>query len=402
MLDALLGLFAFGLPLPLCIAAFVVANRWRLGVATSGLPASLFAWRLGLLGLPVCLVTGVVGPMVPVTTMGDAARNTTVAGLMLLACAGAMLGAASLGQRRAMWAGVLAILLGGIEWLAGGVVLFLSNVPMGSPGRPLRRRGVPVLPRVRRGRRADRSTGEALVTGLAEETRRALAHAWEEDARYEAASVPAFAHLARDLAVARAPAALIAWARRAEEEEIAHARVCFRLASAYAGRAIGASPAPFAPLWVRRAETRSAQLERLAIDSLVDGCVGEGAAAFGAALAAERAAHPIVRGALERIAREEETHAELAWAILGWLLAEEPRLATVLSSRLERLARKTADVSEPAMHTEVTDLARHGRLSPVERKAQLHRAAQQAKARLAVMLRGRPQRPQQTHANMHL
>jgi hypothetical protein len=382
-LPALLVLLAYGLPVPLCIAAYVVARNQRVRRERGEIPPTVPpSWRrFGLIGLAVCVLICVAGLEVPAATLGRAAGNTAIVVLMALAAAGAALGAAGLGERRSMWAGVLAILVASLAWLAGGAVLLLTNVSMGSPGRPLRVRGVPVLPRVRRGgRRPDDPPCEARLTDLADDTRRALARAWEGDARYEHASVPAFEHLAHDLEVARAPRALVAWARRAAEEEAGHASLCFGLASSYAGCTVGASPVPFAPPWVRRAETRSALLERLAVESLIDGCVGEAAAAVGAALGADRAQDPVVKGVLERIAREEDTHAGLAWAILDWLLGEEPRLASILAGRLERIEIDAGDTREPPLPR---DLARHGRVSSAERKAHLARARELAKQMLA-------------------
>jgi hypothetical protein len=387
----LLALLAGGLPFVLFVAAWVTVRGWRLRGAASEAARSLLPRPLGLIGLALCVVVGIAGFQVPAAALGGAGGNTAVVVLMALACVGVSLGGGALGQRRAIWAGAIVILLGLIEWFTGVVVLFLSNVGMGMPGRPLRRYGMPVLPRVRRaGRRTESSERDARVSGLTRRTRRALARAWNEDARYEAASVPAFDHLARDLEVALAPAHLIAWARRAEEEENGHARLCFALASSYAGRTLAASKLPFAPSWVRRAEPRSALLARLAIDSLLDGCVGEEAAAQSAALGADRATDPIVRGTLERIAREEGTHAELGWAILGWLLDEEPLLASSLFERLHRFASERIDGSVGGEASEQGDLACHGRVSIAEREGHLLRASEKAKKRLGARLSERP------------
>jgi hypothetical protein len=405
LLGPLLGLLlVFGPPAAFCVAGYVVGRNQRIRGerAASGLaqgapavphegPMALAlppSRRLGLVGLAVSGVACVVGITVPLAAIGGAAEHANAAVVVpgaavgvALAVAGAALGAAGIGQRRAMWAGVFAMVVGLVAWLVSGCFLFLSTVGTGMPGRPLRAGGVPLLPRVRRGRRRpDDAPCEARITDLAHETRRALGRAWEGDARYEHASVLAFEHLARDLEVARAPRALVAWARHAAKEEVGHASCCFALASAYSGSTVRASSLPFAPSWVRRVETRSALLERLAVESLVDGCVGEGAAALGAALGAERAKDPVVKSVLERIACEEETHAGLAWAILDWLVREEPRLASVLSGRLERTEIDGVDESEP---TVPGDLACHGRVSSAERRDHLARACDAAKQRLA-------------------
>src|SRR5262245_45305475 len=74
-------------------------------------------------------------------------------------------------------------------------------------GRPLRVGGDVLLPPVvARGRRL----GWRRNAGIGRGTREALAGAWQDDARAECASVPAFLALARDLAAAGAPDALVA------------------------------------------------------------------------------------------------------------------------------------------------------------------------------------------------
>src|ERR1700687_81589 len=61
-------------------------------------------------------------------------------------------------------------------------------------------------------------------------------------------------------------------------------------------------------------------LRRLAVESLADGCLAEGFAAAIAGEALARAQDSAVREALEIIARDEASHAELSWAILAWCL----------------------------------------------------------------------------------
>jgi hypothetical protein len=141
--------------------------------------------------------------------------------------------------------------------------------------------------------------------------RRVLASQWLEDALMEHTSIAAFARLARELQAAAFPAHLVAWAHRAALEEIGHARDAFALASAYAGRALSAGAFPVAT------SHAPVSLARLATEALVDGCLGEGTAAACASVAQTRATDPAVRRALERVAREEASHAELSWAILA-------------------------------------------------------------------------------------
>jgi hypothetical protein len=54
------------------------------------------------------------------------------------------------------------------------------------------------------------------------------------------------------------------------------------------------------------------------VESWIDGCLGEGAAAERAVREARRARDARTRGIHTRIATDESRHAELAWDILRW------------------------------------------------------------------------------------
>jgi hypothetical protein len=60
----------------------------------------------------------------------------------------------------------------------------------------------------------------------------------------EHASVASFARFSLQLMAAGAPASLVEAAHRAALDEIEHARLTFRLASRYEGRALGPGPLP--------------------------------------------------------------------------------------------------------------------------------------------------------------
>jgi hypothetical protein len=138
------------------------------------------------------------------------------------------------------------------------------------------------------------------------------AERWARVAQDEQAAVAAFARLALELAQAGAPPQLVVAASTAALEEIAHADDAFAIASAHARSAIGPGPLPASPPRLRTPA-------ELAIESFVDGCLGEGAAA---ALAARRRtrARGAERAFYARIAREEQEHAALGWAIVRWAL----------------------------------------------------------------------------------
>ncbi|MCB9549312.1 MAG: hypothetical protein H6706_26210 [Myxococcales bacterium] len=142
-------------------------------------------------------------------------------------------------------------------------------------------------------------------------TRQALGAAWLEDARMEHASVATFERLAGWLGALGAPEALVREARRAAADERRHAAACFDLAGGYLGRRYWPTPVEAGP-------TAPPSLAELAVDSLVEGCLGEGAAALEARAAAAAATEEGPRRALAVIAEDEARHAALAAHVVAW------------------------------------------------------------------------------------
>jgi hypothetical protein len=149
-------------------------------------------------------------------------------------------------------------------------------------------------------------------------------------AHLEAASVPAFAQLERELAAHGAPARLIAGARRARDDERRHARLVGDLARAAGARSLSleVTPTPLRPLGA------------IALENAVEGCVRETAGAVMAALQARLLGDHATAGLFADIAVDERRHANLAWAIDAWIT---PRLAPEAALAVER-ARSAAMV----------------------------------------------------------
>jgi len=142
-----------------------------------------------------------------------------------------------------------------------------------------------------------------------------LAAHWAHLGQLEHASIAAFARFNLQLLSLGAPSHLVEACNRAIADETAHARSCFALASAYGGSALGP-----ARLDIERCfeDTSLAAIAKLV---LREGCIGETVAALEAVAAAEVASDPAVRQALNRIARDELSHAELAFQFLRWALS---------------------------------------------------------------------------------
>lgn len=167
------------------------------------------------------------------------------------------------------------------------------------------------LPRAVCGRRTH---GAGLAAALGDDALgRALAHM----AALEAASIPAFARLARELAAHRAPLSLIRSAERARRDEVRHAATMRGLAHARGG-SMGRVPG--------RAVRGVRPLAELAIENALEGCVRETWGAAVARFQAAGAADPALRRAMAVIARDEARHAALAWRVHRWALSrlDEP------------------------------------------------------------------------------
>ena len=197
------------------------------------------------------------------------------------------------------------------------------------------------------------------VRELRARERAALAAAWRRDAALEHASVASFAQLALDLMALGAPAALVTRAHEAALDEITHARLCYALAASYDGVASG--PGPLAV--PHRLEP--ATFEALVRETFVDGCLGETIATLEAREARACTTVPAVAAVLERVALDEERHAELAFVVLAWLVTAggaraHAALANALASIEVGASIDARDDATIALHGRLGRAARSG------------------------------------------
>jgi hypothetical protein len=182
-------------------------------------------------------------------------------------------------------------------------------------GRPIEQDGQPVLsPSQPRGDWA--SLRRPSVEGLDAQERQALAERWTRAGLEEHSSVAGFNKLALDLLALGAPPQLLMAAQQAAIEEIRHAQDAFALASTYAGHPVGPGPLPLAPI------TPARDLVELALSTAREGAINETLSAWDAQQRLEASSDPEVRAALAAVVDEETRHAELAWRILAWCVAE--------------------------------------------------------------------------------
>jgi hypothetical protein len=128
-------------------------------------------------------------------------------------------------------------------------------------------------------------------------------------AELEAASVPAFRRLARELRAHGAPRDLVSRAEKAARDEVRHARMTQRLAERFGG----------APKLPRIGKLPVRSLEAIAEENAREGCVRETFGALVASVQALRATDEGIRAAMEAIAVDETEHAALAWDVAAWL-----------------------------------------------------------------------------------
>jgi hypothetical protein len=204
-----------------------------------------------------------------------------------------------------------------------------------------------------------------------------VGRAFERDAQLEHASVPAFLQLAAELHAHAAPQRLVERAIDAARDEVRHAALCTQLAR----RHLPQTAPPVLPVIARRAPLAGvAGVERLAIESWLDGCLSEGRAAAQARRAAEIATDPEARAVMQVIADDEQRHAELAWAILRWALARggEPAHSAVRALR-DVEAAPTDELAQD-------DLQAHGRLAGAELDRLTAQHGEASRARLRALL----------------
>jgi hypothetical protein len=205
-------------------------------------------------------------------------------------------------------------------------------------------------------------------SALSADERGALAAMWRRAALMEHASVASFSRFALELMAAGAPADLVEGAHRAALDEVRHARLCFGLASAYAGETVAPGGMPLG-----RAVELSTDLVDLAIRTWNEGCVGE---TISACLAAERLAvaeDAAARAALAVIAEDEARHAELAFRAVAWAIqvgGERVRAAVaVAASHAHFAGSESSTISD-----ESAPLTAHGQLDKRETRAAVARA----------------------------
>ena len=153
-------------------------------------------------------------------------------------------------------------------------------------------------------------------------------------AELEAASVPAFQRLARELRAHGAPRELVSRAEKSARDEVRHARMMQRLAERFGG----------APKLPRIGKLPVRSLAAIAEENAREGCVRETFGALVASVQALRSSDEGIRAAMEAIAVDETEHAALAWDVAAWL-----------DTKLDSAGRDAARRAKRAAYASVLD-----------------------------------------------
>jgi len=195
-----------------------------------------------------------------------------------------------------------------------------------------------------------------LATSAPEHLSPALARHWTEVAGYEHASVASFARFILQLLAVGAGPELVLAAQQALADEVEHARLCFALASLYAGHGVGPGPLP-------QASTPGASERAAIVEAVIrEACVGETLAAFEAREAAAQAVDPGLRRVLTKIADDEQRHAELGWRFVRWALegADAEACAGAQRAFAAAIGEATTQASRLAAEPATPELRAHG------------------------------------------
>jgi hypothetical protein len=188
-----------------------------------------------------------------------------------------------------------------------------------------------------------------------------LGDLWIEDARMEHASIAAFERATLELMAMAAPPELLGEIQIAAADEVVHAQRCFGLAARFSGQAREPGPLPTLEPRVRgladdpSPEQVAADWVRLALDTFVEGCVGETLATLIARRGLRDCEDPASRVTLAQIVEDEGRHAALAWRTIRWLLEasglHREAVLAALTQQAEAMAseaRRSCEALPPA------------------------------------------------------
>jgi hypothetical protein len=209
---------------------------------------------------------------------------------------------------------------------------------------------------------------------LPEHVRERLGQLWVDDALVEHAAIAAFERATLELMAMAAPPTLLGEVQLAAADEVEHATRCFGLAARFSG--LAREPGPLTSLEPRVRGLSGLEIgdpqvaadwTRLALDTFVEGCVGETIATLIAKRAQRRCEDPATLATLSQIVDDEGRHAGLAWRTIHWILESCAEHRDAVLAALDQQAQAMAEKAQddcgelPASDPDAELLARYGR-----------------------------------------
>jgi len=222
-------------------------------------------------------------------------------------------------------------------------------------GRPLLIDGHPWLASLRAGHAWSTPLPASPISPtLPDHVRERIAEGWLRDGLSEHASIASFDRARAELDAIEAPPELLRACEQAAKDEVEHTCLCFSLAKRFSGRG-------FEPTALPKVAPRGGDALAVALDTFVEGCIGETIAAACARRAASLATDPVIQEVLDEIAYDETEHAALAWRTIAWIIKREgPHvLAAILEVARELYPRPAAT---PPVDPDAALLLAYGRL----------------------------------------
>lgn len=204
-----------------------------------------------------------------------------------------------------------------------------------------------------------------------------LGQLWVEDALMEHAAIAAFERATLELMAMAAPPSLLGDVQAAASDEVEHAMHCFGLAARFSE--LAREPGPLTTLEPRvRGLAGHADHDpdgaevgedwiRLAVDTFVEGCVGETIATLIARRAQRHCQDPATLALLERIVDDEGRHAALAWQTIQWITEASGKHSVAVIEALDQQAMAMAEQADnaceqlPPADPDAALLGRYGR-----------------------------------------
>jgi hypothetical protein len=179
-----------------------------------------------------------------------------------------------------------------------------------------------------------------------------VASVWAARSAAEEGAAENFRLIARSFREAGAGQELVTIADRSIEDEIGHAALCRKVATAYAGHDVVPPP----PASARFPTFAGATPELVALLHTVGNCCfNETIACAFLELCLQGARGPMVCAALRQLLSDDVDHARLGWSCLTSTLAREPSLAAPLSELVLQFAKMNLRMWSRSTGEEIVD-----------------------------------------------